>query len=666
MKAVVAARASTMEVDIYPHHKSVGHALPETRNFLAYRPEVDGLRTVAVLPVILFHGGFPLFSGGFVGVDVFFVISGYLITCIILADLRSERFTIAGFYERRARRILPALFFVMLACLPLAWVWMMPAQLIGLGQSLMAVSVFVSNIFFWRTSGYFEPAAEEKPLLHTWSLSVEEQFYVFFPLLVALLWKRADRRLAWIVLGLAVISFSMSEWAWRHGKSLSSFFLIPTRAWELLLGALVALTATPAFARSIGATAREIGSASGLLLILVSIFAYGPQTPFPSVYALLPTVGAALVLTFGQTGTLSARLLSQPAMVGIGLISYSAYLWHQPLFAFARVYGVEGSSQAVFAALTLGALLLAYVTWRFVESPFRNRQRFTRRAIVWASLGGTLFFFGVGATLHLCGGFEERIPEHLRFWIPYSDNSRSGAYVKRRFVDLQGSFGHDARPKLLVIGDSFAQDFTNSAFEQRALEGWTVRTFAIDSRCQIYLDAESAQQHWAPAARSLCAQAKTLATAADVIAQADVVVLAASWLPWAAELLPRTIASLHLRPSQRLFVIGRKDFGSINVRHLMSVPLTQLAGARNAVSPSHLRVNDIMQRTLSADVFVDVHALLCDRLATCPLFTPEGKLISFDGAHLTPDGAGYVGRLLFHRSALRDLVSPDIYVPRLE
>jgi peptidoglycan/LPS O-acetylase OafA/YrhL len=204
-----------------------------------YRREIDGLRALAVLPVILFHAGFDSFSGGFVGVDVFFVISGYLITTIILAELEQGKFSIVNFYERRARRILPALFLVMLVCLPFAWLWLLPIDMKDFSRSLIAVSVFVSNILFWRESGYFDTATELKPLLHTWSLAVEEQFYVVFPLLLILLW-RLGRRWILVTLGLAFFaSLALSEWATYANRS-AAFYLLPTRGWELLLGAFAA------------------------------------------------------------------------------------------------------------------------------------------------------------------------------------------------------------------------------------------------------------------------------------------------------------------------------------------------------------------------------------------------------------------------------------------
>ena len=204
---------------------------------MRYRPEIDGLRAIAVLPVILFHAGFTFIGGGFIGVDVFFVISGYLITSIIIEDLENNKFSLWSFYERRARRILPALFLVIFVCIPFAWIWMSQAQLKDFSQSLIAVSFFVSNFLFWRESGYFDTVVEEKPLLHTWSLAVEEQFYIVFPILLIFLWGFGKRKTFWFIMILSAISLLISQLGWRNFE-VANFYLAPSRAWELFSGSM--------------------------------------------------------------------------------------------------------------------------------------------------------------------------------------------------------------------------------------------------------------------------------------------------------------------------------------------------------------------------------------------------------------------------------------------
>ncbi|MDR3214560.1 MAG: acyltransferase, partial [Azoarcus sp.] len=371
-----------------------------------YRREIDGLRAAAVLPVILFHAGFSWMSGGFVGVDVFFVISGYLITTIILSELDAETFTLMGFYERRARRILPALFFMLFCCLPFAWFWLFPDQMVRFAKSLLSGLFFVSNYYFRKQVGYFAPSAEEEPLLHLWSLAVEEQYYLFFPLLAMLLWRRKEwsfkvatlvwRHKSWgfltVVVLIALVSFRYAE---RKLGSDTLFYDTPGRVWELFIGSLAAIYLLRARQRLPGRWLAECASLLGLALILSACFWLDKEMPFPGHWALLPTLGAVLVILFASPLTLAGRLLSTPLLVGVGLISYSAYLWHWPLFAFARIIGQKPGS-ALFAGLAALSLGLAYFSWRYVEGPFRNRQVFQRKSVFKFSAIGV-------ALLAICG-----------------------------------------------------------------------------------------------------------------------------------------------------------------------------------------------------------------------------------------------------------------------
>ena len=370
---------------------------------MKYRAELDGLRALAVVPVILFHAGFELFSGGFVGVDVFFVISGYLITTILIEDIENKRFSIVNFYERRARRILPALFFVMLVCIPFAWMWMLPNQMKDFSQSLVAVSLFASNILFWRESGYFAAAAEEKPLLHTWSLAVEEQYYVLFPIFLILAWRFGKNRVFWMIIVMAAISILLSEWGWRN-KAIANFYLAPTRAWELFAGSIAAF-----IVQKQGVKKNDLLALVGLAAIIFSIFFYDETTPFPSVYALVPVLGVVLLVLYADEETIAAKLLSTKDFVRIGLISYSAYLWHQPLFSFARVKGPNAPSTALIALLMVASFLLAYLSWKYIETPFRNKAHISRKKIFLISASGMLMFVTAGFIGHKTDGFFDYI-----------------------------------------------------------------------------------------------------------------------------------------------------------------------------------------------------------------------------------------------------------------
>lgn len=367
-----------------------------------YRKEIDGLRAVAVVPVIFFHAGFKLFQGGYVGVDVFFVISGYLITSIILSDLSKQKYSIVTFYERRARRILPALFFLMLCCLPFAWFLLLPNNLKDFAQSLAAVSAFSSNILFLFESGYFATASELKPLLHTWSLAVEEQYYVFFPLFLMLIWKFRKQWVFPTILIVAVLSLALGEYASLYYKG-AAFYLLPTRTWELALGALIA---TAFFYKNDYVEAirnkvviSELMSAVGLFLILYATVVFDKNVPFPGFSALVPTVGTGLIIVFSSQQTIVGKVLSLRPVVLIGLISYSLYLWHNPMFVFARYYMIDEPSKQLYLILSVLSFVFAYLSWRFVEAPFRNKNLINRKQIFTFALAGSVAFALLGCTV---------------------------------------------------------------------------------------------------------------------------------------------------------------------------------------------------------------------------------------------------------------------------
>ncbi|GGY96706.1 acyltransferase family protein [Novosphingobium colocasiae] len=358
---------------------------------VAYRPEIDGLRAVAVVPVILFHAGIGPFRGGFVGVDIFFVISGFLITSILMTDIAGGHYSIANFYEKRARRILPALFVMLATCLPFAWAWMLPDQWHDFAQSLTGVSLFASNIVFWQGSDYFAASSEYMPLLHTWSLAVEEQYYLFFPIFLAALWPLGPRRLLWLIAACAFASLLLSEWAWRHLPS-ANFYLAPTRVWELFAGSIAAI-----IVRNRGPRAHQGLAMAGLIGVAVSLFLFDETVPFPSVYALLPIVGVMAILIWGTAETWAGRILANRLFTSIGLISYSAYLWHQPLLTFARIRTLGQPPAGLMPMLALASLGLGYLSWRYVERPFRgSSSRFDRRAIFTLSLAGLALFLAIG------------------------------------------------------------------------------------------------------------------------------------------------------------------------------------------------------------------------------------------------------------------------------
>ena len=367
---------------------------------LTYRPEIDGLRAFAVIPVIFFHAGFKLFSGGFVGVDIFFVISGYLITSIILSEMEVGKFNLINFYERRARRILPALFFVTLVCIPFSWMLLISKDMKDFAQSLIGISTFSSNILFWRESGYFNTAAELKPLLHTWSLAVEEQYYLIFPLFLMLTWRLGRHWILVLLTAAILVSLGLGHWG-AYNKPHAAFYLLPTRAWEILIGIFAAFYLSRTTLNRLNNKISNTLSMMGLALTMYSIFFYNKTTPVPSLYILVPTVGTLLIIVFAHSGTLANSFLSNRIFIWIGLISYSAYLWHQPLFAFIKYLSFDDHPSApIMALFCLLIIPLAYLSWRFVEKPFRNKNIIKRKYIFFSSVAVAMIIISFGLVIN--------------------------------------------------------------------------------------------------------------------------------------------------------------------------------------------------------------------------------------------------------------------------
>ncbi len=417
------------------------------------------------MPVILFHAGFQIFRGGFIGVDVFFVISGYLITGILMAELERGDFSIARFYERRARRILPMLFFVILCCIPFAPLWLNPLQLLDFSRSIVSVTFFSSNIMFWRDQGYFAALADLKPLLHTWSLAVEEQYYLLFPLLLAAGWRLGKRSVFWLILGLTLASLTAAEWS-AHNAASADFYLLPTRAWELFAGSLCAFLWSHRGAQLVqsGAKGTQWLGLVGLAMIVAAIFLLDASTPMPGLYSLLPVVGTMLVILYAVSGTFAARLLGTRALVGIGLVSYSAYLWHQPLFAFARIRSFGEPPGWLLLMLAVASIGLAAISWRFVERPFRKGENSllpNRRAVFVASAAMMALMTCIGMVGYFTKGLPQR-PRMHRFaqldfdtsdqgYLP-CDAALAGAKLDMCHATARGTVN------AVLIGDSHAND----------------------------------------------------------------------------------------------------------------------------------------------------------------------------------------------------------------
>ena len=613
---------------------------------MKYRAEIDGLRALAVLPVILFHAGFELFGGGFVGVDVFFVISGYLITTIIISEMAEEKFSIVNFYERRARRILPALFFVMAVCIPFAWFLLVPSDLVEFGHSLIAVSTFSSNFLFWSEAGYFAGPAELKPLLHTWSLAVEEQYYILFPIFILLTWRLGIKWVLFILLFIFMLSLGVSQWGAYKIPS-ANFYLLPTRGWELLIGVFVAFYLKyNTYIKSY--LANQLLSLLGFSMITYSIIVFNASTPFPSLYALIPTIGTGLVILCAIPQTTIHKLLSLNFIVGIGLISYSTYLWHQPILAFAR-HAIEGEvHNLIVIALCISSLFFGWFSWRYIERPFRQKSYLQRKFIFKFSIAGILLFSIIGVLLHVIDGGSKSYSQQKQKIITAFLADNSGYTEKRESTLSLNKFDKTNTLKdILIIGDSHMQDLVNAVYEADLDEKYEFSTFLISTNCGIYFVKDKKDiEH----PKFDCVNRSFYnSNLSKQMLIADEIWVISNWKKeYVDKYMVKSLENLkEVNINIKLF--GTKSFGLVSEKwYLKNDPESWLSPIKSnkdikifkSIENTNNLINEI-SKDLGVE-FVNTQQLLCDGNNLCANYS-NGEIISYDGSHLTPYGANILG-----------------------
>lgn len=620
---------------------------------MKYRPDVDGLRAIAVLSVVLYHAGLWPFTGGFIGVDVFFVISGYLITSIIHHDISVGQFTIAGFYARRIRRILPALLATVAASAIAASYILLPDDFDAFGDSVAATALAASNFLFWRDQAYFATASEAKPLLHTWSLGVEEQFYVLFPILLVLLGKH-QKRVTLVLAGTAVLSFCVAAWSVSKAPQ-AAFFLLPSRAWELMLGALLALGAIPALK---DARSREVAAAAGLLLIGVGTVAYSAETPFPGVAALLPCLGAGLVIHTGASGSswVGSALGLRP-IVFIGLISYSLYLWHWPILVFARYLNVVPLNGWQTAGVAVASFVAAVLSWALVERPFRRQGGHPTVALRWglATIGGMAV---AGAAIMAADGLPSRYDAAtLRYIAMLKKENFYDIYDRGNcFLDYDQRAAHynpadclpdsskHGRPRVLIWGDSFAAHLYPGVKAVLKERGAEVGQYTATS-CRPL-----------PQEKGRCAEMyRSLPDFLVRSAPMDAIIISSFWEPYVRRLgeddfRARLTESIGVakRYSRQVILVGQSPtFGQ-------QVPLTPILKptTRNdeqllLPGREYRAVNDLLASIAqeTGAKFYDPLSDGCDNLQCLAML--KGEPLHWDNAHLTLTGSiFYAGKLV--------------------
>lgn len=625
---------------------------------IAYRPDVDGLRAVAVLSIVLFHAGVESIGGGFVGVDVFYVISGYLIGSIILKEHRRGTFSLKAFYERRIRRILPALLFMMFGVTILELLYHTPKEVSDYGKTLLAAVLSMSNLYFWRNTSYFAPEAETQPLLHTWSLGVEEQFYLLFPMSLILVWRIAPHRLREATLAVAILSFILSAaMVVVLGRfNYAAFYLLPTRGWELLLGFMVALDMFP---RLTATAVRTCAATFGLILIVVACFGFTQRTPFPGAAALLPCFGTALIIAAGQSGdTLINRFLSLPPLVFVGQISYSLYLWHWPLVVFQLEDSLlvsDASPVGQTIAILAGSLIMAVLSWRFVECPFRSGSPgFPKPRLLPIGIG-FLLIGSLGAATIATAGFPSRYPPEARRIASYLDYNaqvpwRSGScfisvrYTNRKFDSANCLMPSANGKNYLLFGDSHAAQFSSGL--TAALPHTRIMQ-ATATGCHPLLDA-------LPDSRLECRKlVDRIYSNFLVKTRVDLVILAARWEPANLGQLARTLEWFRAHQIDVVLLGPIVQYDQAVPRLLANQKRT---GDAYALDRHRLRSLAVLDRRMARVArahgakYISLWRLMCAQ-PDC-LATKDGTPQQFDYGHVTADGSLTLARLLIKSGML--------------
>lgn len=620
----------------------------------SYRPDIDGLRAIAVISVVIYHAelfvfGYRLVPAGFLGVDIFFVISGYLITNILLTEVRENRFSIARFYERRARRILPVLFLVILCTMPFAWWLMLPTAMEDFAGSVITSVLYTSNFWFWSSDSYWGQASALKPLLHTWSLSVEEQFYLIVPWLILLLAKRTILMfLAFVILALASLVVAQ---AWSHSLAESAFYLLPARAWELLFGSLVAVLVLKPKKIVTRTVLRECLTGLGLVMIIGSILFFDSSLRHPSFWTLIPVIGTSLAIANGANTNVTALITSKP-ILWIGLLSYSIYLWHFPIFSYFKVALIDLNFGQKLACILL-SIALAILSYRYVEKPLRDPKKVTIRKFLLGLFGTTVLILSLSAWAYLSQGipqryddydnvlgylsypFEKSFLSHTCFLHPEELKAKTG-FQNCRYNGDQ----NEGRPSLFLWGDSNAAHLIpgiRHKFEET--HELTIRTI---SGCGVFMTEHIPT-------RPGCNKLNQETLEKIIHAKPDMLIIGGWWKHEFIDRLGTTLEQLRNAEIKNVTVIGPVPEWSPSLPASILAFRKENKTARNFPSylkdPKHSPIKSIDLKLNEEVIAYDYEYLSAiKRLCTdegC-LTNVDGKLTQWDYGHLTDEGSIYL------------------------
>ena len=611
-----------------------------------YKPEIDGLRAIAVIAVLLFHLEVNWVSGGFVGVDIFFVISGYLVTRNILGDLKLGTFSFKRFYLRRIRRLFPALLFTITATLVAAFFILTPEHFAHLGKVSVASIFSFSNILFWSESGYFDEAKAFKPLLHTWSLGVEEQFYALWPLVLWGLFPRGRLVTALCLALLGVASLAVTQYL-LPGSAATAFYWMPLRISEFAVGALLCFVSLGALTTRL----RTLGAVIGVILMIAPIFLYSKDTVFPGIAAIVPCIGTALLICFGHAPLVKPILTNWLARK-LGHISYSLYLVHWPIIILASYWklgGLGAKSMALIVPLIfLSAILLHY----HVEQRFRYPTASQSKTWFGSSmLLASMLIAGVGLSLHSSEGWAWRYPAHSKVVIDAVKGVGNSSDIKSAIIaSYQDSFqDKDSFTRHYIIGDSMAGD--TLLILKSAYPDLNLKLLEIRAVCQPVLPGNYATDFATRHSKNNCNAQRKDAFYNVQLKSAKTIFLAASWREPAASNLAEAIRYLKKNTSAKIVVFGPRatfhDVPTVALRHGREEGLAEAVDLyKSPTIDKDVQTYQTIVRAENAQ-YINVYKLLCGEAGVCPVISPlDGKIIYMDSAHFTLSGAQYLGDIL--------------------
>ncbi|MFZ2996953.1 acyltransferase family protein [Sphingobium sp.] len=631
-----------------------------------FRPEIEGLRALAVLPIVFSHAEIKGFGGGFVGVDIFFVISGFLITGIVLRDIADRNFSFAGFYRRRILRLLPALFATLITCACIAFIAMTPNELVGFARSLIATLLFASNCYFYGHTGYFSHSAANAPLLHTWSLAVEEQFYIFWPMLLAFLAPLSARYLRPTIAAITIISFLLSAWMVNHDMT-GAFYLLPFRAWEFGVGALIAGLALE---RRLPRMFREVAGALALIVILACVYKYKPTIIFPGPAALLPCLATVALLICGPD-SLAGRALSLAPARFIGRISYSLYLWHWPIIVFSKLWLFLPTTHPVIAGQVVASIVAATISHRLFEE--RGRlviAPLPTPKLLGLTAAGLALMLGAAAIVMGAQGFPGRYAADKVRLARVLDRDEEVGYRRgtcfivnaddRYHADTCLRARADHRPTLLLVGDSLAAHYwpgfarygSNYDVLQANMVGCVPGVYAGEIRfpCQRFFRKLLTQ--WVPAHRP------------------DAVLLAGNWTSDMLPVVEETLIDMERR-RQPVILLGPVPRYTLSLPRLLFFSTNKDLAQRN-LDPEIFAVDHAMRDAAARHGahYISLTDMLCSANHVCRTFASPGVPLQFDTAHFTHEGSAAVVQMLMPRidAAMRKAQihrrTPDATKPR--